>query len=112
MAGTVREAGEGLPEGVAVRGLVASFGAEETTGGRVTRPVNLLAGLPRQLPDELFTTLLEAAGVRVERIVSHGHASPPGFWYDQDDAEWVLVLKGAAVLEFEDAPEPLRLAAG
>ena len=64
--------------------------------------INLLADLPRHLPDELFTTLLEAANVRIERIVSHGHASPLGFWYDQDRHEWVVVLKGAARLRFED----------
>jgi cupin 2 domain-containing protein len=63
---------------------------------------NLFTGLPTQLPDELFTTLLEAADVRIERIVSHGHASPEGFWYDQDQHEWVVVLKGAARLRFED----------
>jgi cupin 2 domain-containing protein len=62
----------------------------------------LFAELPRHLPSELFTTLLDAANVRIERIVSHGHASPEGFWYNQDDDEWVLVLKGAARLRFED----------
>jgi cupin 2 domain-containing protein len=67
----------------------------------VTRSSNLLADLPRQLPDELITTLLDAADVRIERIVSHGHASPEGFWYDQDRHEWVVVLKGAARLTFE-----------
>jgi cupin 2 domain-containing protein len=68
----------------------------------MTSPSNLFAGLPRRLPDELFTTLLDAASVRIERIVSHGHASPEGFWYDQDQHEWVMVLKGAARLRFED----------
>jgi len=63
---------------------------------------NLFADLPANLPDELFTTLLEAADVRIERIVSHGHASPDGFWYDQEQHEWVVVLKGAARLRFED----------
>jgi cupin 2 domain-containing protein len=63
---------------------------------------NLFVHLPRYLPDELFTTLLDAANVRIERIVSHGHASPEGFWYDQDQHEWVVVLKGAARLRFED----------
>jgi cupin 2 domain-containing protein len=63
---------------------------------------NLFVDLPRHLPDELFTTLLDAANVRIERIVSHGHASPEGFWYDQDQHEWVVVLKGAARLRFED----------
>ena len=63
---------------------------------------NLFVDLPRHLPDELFTTLLDAANVRIERIVSHGHSSPDGFWYDQDQHEWVMVLKGAARLRFED----------
>ncbi len=53
----------------------------------MTTPANLLADLPRQLPDELFTTLLEADTLRIERIMSHGHASPEGFWYDQDRHE-------------------------
>ena len=42
---------------------------------------NLFADLPARLPDELISTLLDAAAVRIERIVSHGHASPDGFWY-------------------------------
>jgi cupin 2 domain-containing protein len=63
---------------------------------------NLFADLPQQLSDELFTTLLESKNLRIERIVSHGHASPDGFWYDQDHHEWVMVLKGAARLSFED----------
>jgi cupin 2 domain-containing protein len=64
---------------------------------------NLFRDFPGQLPEELFTTLLDDGGVRVERIVSHGHASPDGFWYDQDRAEWVVVLRGAARLRFEDS---------
>jgi cupin 2 domain-containing protein len=51
---------------------------------------NLLTNLPANLPDELFTTLLEAPNVRIERIVSQGHASPPDFWYNQDQHEWVV----------------------
>ena len=64
--------------------------------------MNLFADLPKVLPDEFFTTLLEVANVRIERVVSHGHASAPDFWYDQDQHEWVIVLKGAARLRFED----------
>ena len=63
---------------------------------------NLFTDLPANLPDELISTLLDAANIRIERIVSHGHASPEGFWYDQDENEWVIVLKGAARLRFED----------
>jgi len=47
-------------------------------------------------------TLIQSDGVRVERIVSHGHASPEGFRYDQDEHEWVVVLQGAARLQLED----------
>jgi cupin 2 domain-containing protein len=63
---------------------------------------NLFTNLPTTSPDELFTTLLEQPGVRIERIVSYGQASPEGFWYDQDHDEWVIVLQGAARLQFED----------
>jgi cupin 2 domain-containing protein len=63
---------------------------------------NLLAGVPTNLPDELFETITESRDVRIERIVSHGHASPPGFWYDQPQHEWVVLVKGAARLRFEN----------
>jgi cupin 2 domain-containing protein len=63
---------------------------------------NLLSSIPVSLPHEIHQDLLTAPGCRVERIVSRGHASPPGSWYDQDRGEWVLVLEGAARLEFDD----------
>ena len=69
---------------------------------------NLFADLPARLPDDLIVTLLEAADVCIERIVSHGHASPEGFWYDQDRHEWVVVLKGAARLRFEDGTVEMK----
>jgi cupin 2 domain-containing protein len=68
----------------------------------MTTPANVFVDLPPSLPDELFSTLLESGNIRVERIVSHGHASPEGFWYNQDHHEWVVVLKGAARLAFEN----------
>ena len=75
-------------------------------------PFNLFADLPQQLPDELSTTLLEAANVRIERIVSHGHASPEDFWYDQSQHEWIMVLKGAARLRFEGEEQPVEMVPG
>lgn len=69
---------------------------------------NLFADLPAHLPDELISTLLGAANVRIERIISHGHASPADFWYDQPQAEWVIVLKGAARLQFEDGAVEMK----
>ncbi len=53
----------------------------------MTDLVNLFDGIPADLPRELFQTLLAAPGLRVERIVSLGHASPEGFWYDQEARE-------------------------
>ena len=51
--------------------------------------------------DEFFEEILSQPGIRIERIVSHGQTSPEGFWYDQDESEWVVLLQGEAVLEFE-----------
>ena len=62
---------------------------------------NLLAPLAAPGESEAVDTLLRARGVRLERIVSHGHASPDGFWYDQDEAEWVAVVAGRARLAIE-----------
>jgi len=56
--------------------------------------------------------LLTRPGLRIERIVSRGQASPPGFWYDQAEAEWVVVLAGAARLRFQDETEARALGPG
>ena len=69
---------------------------------------NLFSNIPSNLPEELIETLIQSDGVRIERIVSHGHASPEGFWYDQDEHEWVVVLQGAARLQLEDKTVDLR----
>ena len=61
-------------------------------------------------PQEQITELVATANVRIERIVSHAAASPEGFWYDQEWAEWVIVLRGSAGLLFdgERAPRVLK----
>lgn len=69
---------------------------------------NLFADLPMGLTEEAVSILSDAGNARIERIVSHGHRSPDGFWYDQPDSEWVIVLKGAARLEFEDGVLEMR----
>ncbi len=74
----------------------------------MTLPANVFANLPRQLPEELFTTLLAAGKLRIERIVSLGHASAEGFWFDQDQHEWVVLLQGAARLRFEEGEIELK----
>jgi len=68
----------------------------------MTPSANLFTGLPSNLPEELIEKLVDAPDVRIERIVSTGHASPPGYWYDQSESEWVVVLRGEAMLAFED----------
>ena len=74
---------------------------------------NLFADLPAtQEAAERLATLLDRPGLRIERIVSTGQASPPGFWYQQADAEWVVLLAGEALLRFEDESEARRLRAG
>ena len=72
----------------------------------------ILAGLPDASSGEVFETLLERGGVRIERIVSHGQASPEGEWYDQERDEWVLVLSGRAGLLIEGEAEPRLLGPG
>ncbi len=74
--------------------------------------MNLFDPLPDAIAAEAVDVLLLRPGVRIERIVSLGQTSPPGFWYDQDEGEWVLLLSGAARFRFEDEPETRQLAPG
>lgn len=68
--------------------------------------------LPTPLPDEERAEPLNAGtDVLIERIISSGQTSPPGFWYDQDRDEWVALLQGEAVLAFADGRR-VSLAAG
>ncbi len=62
--------------------------------------------------EEFVESLLEGGQFRVERIVSTGQATPEGEWYDQESAEWVVMLSGSARLRFEDPDEVLELNPG
>lgn len=64
------------------------------------------------MPDEQLTTLLDEGEVRIERIVSQGHASPQRFWFDQEQHEWVIVVRGEATLRFEGVEQLVNLKAG
>lgn len=66
---------------------------------------NLFEGVPESVPEELIQELVTGRHVRVERIVSTGHRSPEGDWYDQEEREWVVLLKGRAELRFDDEAE-------
>ena len=73
---------------------------------------NLFADIPATVPEEIFQTLLTGSNLRVERIVSLGHSSPDRFWFDQNENEWVLLLKGAAKLRFDNSDEPIAMIPG
>ncbi len=62
---------------------------------------NLFDDLTTPQAQERFDDLLTRPGLRIERIVSTGQCSPPDFWYDQDEGEWVMVLSGSAGVRLE-----------
>ncbi len=72
---------------------------------------NIFDCIPDNLDEEIFQQLVDGEGVRIERIISSGHSSPESGWYDQDRNEWVLVLKGEAILLLE-GDSPVNLKAG
>lgn len=78
----------------------------------MTQIQQLLHNLPNAADSEVFETLLQHPQVRIERIVSHGQCSPDGFWYDQDEHEWVLLLQGSAELQFDQPATHLKLQPG
>ncbi len=73
---------------------------------------SLLADIPENLPEEMLQTICSGNNVNIERIISRGHSSPPGFWYDQEKNEFVLVLQGKAGLRLEGKKDVLLLEPG
>lgn len=65
---------------------------------------NIYAGIPEDLTNEVFERLIQSKAVTIERIVSKGHTSPAAGWYDQEQNEWVIVLRGSASILFENEP--------
>jgi cupin 2 domain-containing protein len=72
---------------------------------------NFFTGMAAPAGAEDVSTLFDNRQARIERIVSHGHVSAPGFWYDQDGDEWVMLLRGNATLEFDNG-SVIQLRAG
>ena len=73
---------------------------------------NLFSNIPRSMPEEMIEVLCQSGEMWIERIVSRGQCSPPDFWYDQDDHEFVLLVKGQAALLFEGKSKPVVLDEG
>jgi len=63
---------------------------------------NIYANLPNEISEEIFETLVESKNIKIERIISHGQSSPEDYWYDQEENEWVILLKGNAKLQFKN----------
>jgi cupin 2 domain-containing protein len=73
---------------------------------------NIFADVPEHLDTELIEILARGAACRLERIVSRGHSTADGQWYDQEWDEWVLLLRGSATLSFAGDSGPTYLAPG
>ena len=74
---------------------------------------NLYSKIPVDLTNEFLEVLTEGEGrIRVERIVSRQHASPPDFWYDQDSTEWILLMSGSAILQFAERDKTTKMIPG
>jgi cupin 2 domain-containing protein len=73
---------------------------------------NIFSDIPDTVSDEIIETIISSETISIERIISKGHRSPEGFWYDQEKDEWVILIKGAARLRFEHQDEPVSMNPG
>jgi len=73
---------------------------------------NFFSDIPRDIDDEVFDTILSPGHFEIKRIISKGNQSPPDYWYDQERNEWVMVLKGAAALKFENNRKTVKMIPG
>lgn len=91
----------------------AAFDASQAVAGSSCGgDSNLLAGPVPADSEERVQVLLEAPGLRLERIHSCLASTAPDQWYNQREHEWVLLLSGSARLQFADEPSPRDLAVG
>jgi cupin 2 domain-containing protein len=72
---------------------------------KIFEGANLYDFLPEQPENEVLDVILQRDDLKIERIVSYGHSSPDGDWYDQTYNEWVVVLQGEALMAFEGADD-------
>lgn len=73
---------------------------------------NIFDQIPKNIPEEFIEKIITTSHVSIERIVSYGQTSPPGCWYDQEKHEWVVLLKGAASIRFEEGKRLVTLTEG
>lgn len=73
---------------------------------------NIYEEIPINLTEEIFEVIIVNQNIKIERIISMGHKSPPNFWYEQEKSEWVILLKGYAEILFENESCPKKLYPG
>ena len=73
---------------------------------------NIFAEIPEKISEEIFEYIIKQDNLYIERIISNGHVTPPGQWYDQAGDEWVLLIQGQATLLFEENRRLVRLNPG
>ncbi len=66
---------------------------------------NFLSLIPEQVDEEIFQDIVDTGQLKIERIISHGQSSPETGWYDQEKSEWVMIIEGEAIIEFDDGTE-------
>lgn len=73
---------------------------------------NIFENIPGKIPNEIFEEIVSSKNIKIQRIISKGHLSPQNFWYEQEENEWVILIKGKAGLRFFDGNELIELNAG
>jgi len=73
---------------------------------------NIFEEIPGQIPEEIFETIVQASNIKIERIISKGHTTPSKSWYNQNFDEWVLIIQGAAKINFDNHSQPISLTKG
>ena len=58
--------------------------------------------------EEKFFEIFKNETIIVEKIVSNGQKSPDNFWYEQEQREFILLIEGFAILEFENKEVELK----
>lgn len=73
---------------------------------------NIFENIPDKIPKEIVDIIFSSGTTRIERIISKGQSSPQNFWYDQNENEWIFLVRGSAILKFYEEEKPVELKAG
>lgn len=68
----------------------------------MTETFNLLSNIPLSSNQEIFETITQNNNIKIERIISYGQTTAKDYWYNQEDDEFVVIIKGNAKITYED----------